>query len=410
MTGPLVVVGGVYEERCLHPTWQQYYGSGGRAASAIAKMGAQVMLHTRVDPAGRRDLEQRAALEGFEFEAVDLEDPVRFEYNHPLEAPRIEGAHPRQQPLHVQAEAVVQFGMIEGDAVVKAQRVVYDPQNADDTQHFAANGSEAKELALVLNRREARQLSGMSMSATAEEMAAKLIQDTGAKVVVIKDGPFGALVLDGAVATRVPAYRSRKVWKIGSGDNFVAHFGYQWLINKEPAARCVELAARATAYYCQHREFVSPSALSSFSPDPVDVRDDIHRGLHRPNVYLAGPFFTLSQHWLVKQARIDLRGLGLEVFSPIHDVGELGDTDPHVVVKKDLDALERADIVFAIVDGMDPGTIYEIGYAKSLKKPVVVYCENEKYGDFTMMIGSDCIIRDDYATAIYETVWEAVRT
>ncbi|BEP40851.1 PfkB family carbohydrate kinase [Variovorax sp. V15] len=406
MTDPLVVVGGVYEERCLHPSWQQYYGSGGRAASAIAKMGAQVKLYTRLDPAGRQELEERAALENFTFHAEHMEDPVRFEYHHPLETPRIEGAYPKQSSLHVEAEAVVQFGMIEGDAVVKADRVVYDPQNAEETQHFVANGSQARELALILNRREARQLSGMTVSATADEMAKKLLQDTGARVVVIKEGPLGAYVLADKTDMRIPAYRSRKVWKIGSGDNFVAHFGYQWLVQREPAAKCVELAARATAYYCQAQEFVSPSILAKFKPEEINVKESIIKGRHQPNIYLAGPFFTLNQLWMVKQARADLRGLGLEVFSPVHDVGH-GTAEE--VVEPDLEAIKAADVVFAIVDGMDPGTVYEIGYAKALNKPVVVYSENETDDNLTMMVGSGCIIRNDYATAIYETVWEAVR-
>lgn len=407
MTDQLVVVGGVYEERCLHPSWQQYYGSGGRAASAIAKMGARVTLHTRIDQVGRQELQERAALEGFEFVALEMEEPVRFEYHHPLETPRIEGARPRQPSLRVEAAAVVQFGMIEGDAVVTADRVVYDPQNADDTQHFAANGSRTRELALVLNRREARQLSGMTVSATAEEMAGKLREDTGASVVVVKEGPLGAYVLDGTIATRVPAYRSRRVWKIGSGDNFVAQFGFQWLVKREPAARCVELAARSTAYYCQSQQFVSPSILAGFAPDAIDVRPSVIKGQYRPNVYLAGPFFTLNQLWLVKQARADLRDQGLDVFSPVHDVGH---GPAHVVVEPDLAAIKAADVVFAIVDGMDPGTVYEIGYARALGKRVVIYSENETDDDLTMMVGDGCIIHKDYATSIYETVWEAVRT
>jgi len=123
-------------------------------------------------------------------------------------------------------------------------------------------------------------------------------------------------------------------------------------------------------------------------------------------VYLAGPFFTLNQLWLVKQARTDLRSLGLEVFSPIHDVGG---GSPEAVVQPDLAAIKGADILFAIVDGLDPGTVYEIGYARSQGKPVVVYSENETNEDLKMMIGDGCIMQSDYATAIYHTVWEAAK-
>jgi len=251
MPDPLVkIVGGVYDEECLHPKWQEYFGSGGRAASAIASMGASAQLHTYLDPTGTDVLRDRAKIEGFEFVANSRDAPITFHYHHPLEAPRIVGVPSKPQPaLRVQGDAVVQFGMLEADAVISANRAVYDPQNADNPQHFGANGSVANELALVLNRREARQLSGMSISATAEEMADKLLRTTGTQVIVIKEGPLGAYVHDGNAGARVPAYRSRRVWKIGSGDNFVAHFAYQWLVKRLPPEQCVQLASRATAYY-----------------------------------------------------------------------------------------------------------------------------------------------------------------
>jgi hypothetical protein len=68
----------------------------------------------------------------------------------------------------VAAENVVRFGMLEGDAIVHADRAVYDPQNVAFPTHFGANGSRAKHLALVLNRAEAAVLAGMPKATTAE--------------------------------------------------------------------------------------------------------------------------------------------------------------------------------------------------------------------------------------------------
>jgi nucleoside 2-deoxyribosyltransferase len=79
-------------------------------------------------------------------------------------------------------------------------------------------------------------------------------------------------------------------------------------------------------------------------------------------VYLAGPFFDLAQVWLIEQARANLREMGLEVFSPYHDIG-LGSAND--VVAKDLEGIDASHLVFAIADGLDPGTLYEIGYART---------------------------------------------
>src|SRR6218665_132613 len=91
-------------------------------------------------------------------------------------------------------------------------------------------------------------------------------------------------------------------------------------------------------------------------------------------------------------------------FSPYHDVG-LGSAED--VVSVDLEAVERTDLVFAICDGLDSGTIYEIGFARALDKPVVVYCENEGEENLKMMAGSECCLVTDYVSAIYETLWLA---
>ena len=63
--------------------------------------------------------------------------------------------------------------------------------------------------------------------------------------------------------------------------------------------------------------------------------------------------------------------------------------------------------MFAITDGLDAGTVYEIGYARAKGKPVVVYCENETVNDKKMMQGSGCRLCNDFVSAVYETLWIA---
>jgi nucleoside 2-deoxyribosyltransferase len=76
------------------------------------------------------------------------------------------------------------------------------------------------------------------------------------------------------------------------------------------------------------------------------------------------------------------------------------------VVAPDLDGIARAEVVLAVVSGLDAGTLFEIGYAKALGKRVVIYSENVSENDLTMMIGSNCEIIEDFSTVVYQTSWQ----
>ncbi len=293
--------------------------------------------------------------------------------------------------------------MLEGDAIVHGDRVVYDPQNGTSPQSFLSNGSSAKALAVVLNVREASAITRLE-GGTAEDLAKAVATLNDAQVVVIKRGPLGALVYDGTASTSVPAFATERVWKLGSGDVFSAHFALRWAYEGMDAAQSALLASKATAAYCETSSVPLPTSLEHFGK-PAITPSPRYLGGYRPNVYLAGPFFTLAQHWLIEQARTNLQSFGLEVFSPYHDVGH-GSADD--VVGLDLDGIRHADLIFAIADGLDSGTIFEIGYARALGKPVVVYSENESAENQKMMVGSGCIMTDDYVSAIYRTLWAAM--
>lgn len=400
----ITIVGGVYRERCMRPAWDDIYGSAGRAATAIARFGGKIELHACVDSMGRTVVDARAAAEGFKFIATDAAAGVTFEYIHGLATPDIRRGSDPGIELNVTADKVLRFGMIDGTAVVNASYAVYDPQNADAPESFHANGSQAKHLALVLNRHEANLLLPGSSSLPPRELATALAEKEKAEVVVIKLGPLGALVYDNGHISEVPAYRTERVWKIGSGDTFAAHFALGWLDNGLSAHEAASTASIATAFYCESQGFPDQALLDKFKPKALRPSARYRAG-HAPKVYLAGPFFTLAELWLVGQARRDLLAMGLKVFSPYHDVG-IGTAED--VVEKDLEGVRDCDVLFAIGDGLDSGTIYEIGYARALHKPVVFYAENESSQDMKMMEGSNCSITDDYVSAIYSLVWDAV--
>src|SRR5690606_23076282 len=142
---------------------------------------------------------------------------VAFAYFHPLSTPHIEprrSAMVQHAPIELSGEAVLRFGFLEGEAIVHANRAVYDPQTSASPAMFADNGSSADELALVLNEAEARALSGKNDIC---EAANALLESGAAHVVVVKGGARGALVMErGGTTSEVPAYWSERVFKIGT--------------------------------------------------------------------------------------------------------------------------------------------------------------------------------------------------
>jgi nucleoside 2-deoxyribosyltransferase len=121
-------------------------------------------------------------------------------------------------------------------------------------------------------------------------------------------------------------------------------------------------------------------------------------------VYLAGPFFNMPQRWLIEEARRCLSQVGLKVFSPFHDIGP---GPAEYIGPKDIEALQRCDVVFAIVDRTDTGTIFEIGYARALGKPVYAFAQTTSEEDLKMIAGTDCRIYGDFVTAIHHAAWRA---
>jgi nucleoside 2-deoxyribosyltransferase len=399
----LAIVGGVYRERCMRPNWDEFYGSAGRAASAIARLGGRATLHCYLTPLSKGIMDDRKSAEGFEVSEMVTSTGIEFYYEHGLARPQFQYPETQLPSLAVQGDNVLRYGMLESTAVVTADYAVFDPQNLDAPESFHRNGSTSNHLALVLNRYEARSLLGNWDAIPLHEVARNLADKEGAEVVIIKSGPQGALVWDKGEAVWVPAYETANVWKIGSGDQFAANFAYAWMEQRLNPVEAAERASRATAFYSEYLGFPTAEELDLFEPDPVLVSEQFSTGQRR-NVYLAGPFFTLGQLWVVEQARRNLLDMGLNVFSPYHDVGPGDAAD---VVPKDIEGIRECDLMLAILDGTDAGTVFEVGFAHRDGKPVVVYAENETSENCKMMDGSGCFIRTDFVSALYKTVWVA---
>lgn len=393
----MIVAGGCYLETCLVPSWRRLFGSGARAAAAVAPHSPRTELRAYAHHGWVPDVEASMHAFGATAALRAIDERISFAYFHPLSRPDLSPSEPTRQPsLSATGDTVLRFGFVEGDAVVDARRAVYDPQGGDGHEPFGANGSRADGVAVVLNQREAEEATG----ASGHDAGRAVLALHAADVAVIKRGCQGAWVFEpGVEPAEVPVYRSERVFKIGSGDVFSAGFAYHWGERGLGALDAADLASRGVA------AFVDYHALPL--PEPAELADHVPLAMgRRPGkVYLAGPFFDVAQRWLVEEARDCLLGLGATVFSPLHDVG-VGMPAVETAVA-DLGGLDGCTAVLALVDGADPGTMFEIGHALERGKPVVVLSERGGERDLALYRASGCVVARDLVSALYHAVWAA---
>jgi len=391
----ITVAGGVYHERCIWPDWDQIYGSGGRAAAALSGHVDAITLRTYAHAETADRFKTYATVFGFALDAVPVEQTVSFEYVHCLSVPVVRPSVALIQshgPLIAPGDVVLRFGMMEGSARVTAHRCVYDPQSAFNPEPFANNGSKADHLAIVANRGEVLALGGGGDPIA----AAKVLLARGAEVVVVKSGVEGASVVEPTGVTHVAPHQTETVWTLGSGDVFAAMFAAAWGVGGEQPEDAARFASRAVAEYARTIALPVPSAASLRATSLPLAR------AVGGQIYLASPFFTLGQRWLVDETRRCLSELGMKVFSPVHDVGP---GPAATVAPADLAALDASDAVFAILDGLDSGTIFEVGYARARNKPVYALAQTVTEADLKMVTGSQCRVFEDLVTALHHIAW-----
>jgi len=92
-------------------------------------------------------------------------------------------------------------------------------------------------------------------------------------------------------------------------------------------------------------------------------------------VYLAAPLFSEAECDFNSKLRDELEGIGMSVFLPqehSNDIDSKRDARQESIFSKNVEAIDKADILVAVLDGVDvdSGTAWEIGYAHALGKPV----------------------------------------
>lgn len=387
------IAGGTYLETCREPPTETMGGSGLRAAAALQQVCAELTLKSAIDPELRDQAEAMATGLGVDVEWTDRSEPVAFDYWTPLSAPTVRGPSANASPLHITGAAGLVFGMIEAATEAEVERLVFDPQQPKDLGQPDLSRIKAQQLAVVANSAETRAMTGETDLVAA---AKRLLETTSAEVVVTKRAARGSLVTTANAQVEVGLWPTSQVWPIGSGDVFAAGFSWAWAQEQMDPVDAARVGSHLASLWCGQKRW---------QPDPDNFK--IPNGEFVPHdgqVYLAGPFFTLSQRWLIELARDSLTGLGGDVFSPLHDVG-LG-TDE--VAKKDLDGLDSCTSVLALLDEVDAGVMFESGWACRSDIPVIVYTEHTEDDQLKMLRGSGVEVHDDLSSAIYRALWASM--
>lgn len=380
----MIIVGGTYSETCVTPARVTLLGSGGRAAMALVGLHQDIHLHTFHPESMKDDVLVNFEPLGIKVTVHPVRNRFLFDYLHPLAAPRIIPLpRPKGPPVEVASHKVLRFGCLEGDFLVTAKLAVFDPQSGNTPSTFGENGSTAERLALVLNADEIRRLAKTDDLGIAARM---LMSRDNTKAIVVKDGASGAYVFDGgdAAPRHVPAYPTRAVYKIGSGDVFSATFAHAWLSEQHSAPDAADLASRRTADYVEAPALPLSVDVSERSPAPA--------GSGRRRVLITSTGDSTTTRWLREQAVRGLANLGAasEVIDNLRQ--------DRNGVKVHLDA----NVVLAVLSSALRARA-EIEQAIAYGKPVVAFADDPEI--LSVIREADFVTTSDLCSALYLTQW-----
>ena len=116
-------------------------------------------------------------------------------------------------------------------------------------------------------------------------------------------------------------------------------------------------------------------------------------------VYFASPWFNAEQAEREERVKGKLREIGFDVWSPKENcvVAPFAEKETRSrVFQENCNNIESCDVLFAITDGKDMGTIWEAGYACGYNErhrlagyepiKIVYYCETLGNGQFNLML------------------------
>lgn len=391
------VIGGTYREINYDDISMDCFGSGLRSTKFLLENKCSVKFFT----SGNKDTinhfrEYQKVYSNFEFQCIPNEELITFKYSFALDQPTIypnPSSISKTEEIKVHGGNVIAYGMLETDFKINGKKVIYDPQSTLNPISFSEIG-EADELIYVLNLNEAQTLAS---SINIQEIKSYFFETERVLAFIIKNGPFGATLFYDDEEISIPSYITNNVSKIGSGDIFTSSFAYYWMIKKLPLEKSARYASKSTAIFCDKKVYIDCSIPIKFK-----YKEFINKNLSQKQIYLASPFFSLSELILIDKIRTTFLDFGVKVFSPFHDIG-IGDTIE--IANKDVEAINDSDIIFCVFDNLDSGTLVEAGYSMGNEKKIIGYHRTCDENKLLMLKPGVVDIYNDLTTAIYHTIW-----
>lgn len=110
-------------------------------------------------------------------------------------------------------------------------------------------------------------------------------------------------------------------------------------------------------------------------------------------IYLASPFFNEAQVNVIENLKGIMEDLKLSYYSPKDEMRLDFKKDPPEKIKQCFDAncnsVKTSELILAVIDDFDPGTVWEIGYGYSFKKSVIAYSNVPGRG-LNLMLAQSC--------------------
>lgn len=395
------VIGGTYREVNLDYISNNIYGSGLRAVKYLLESSCfNVFFYTAGNEESKKHLENFKQIykERFEFQIKEMPNILTFKYNFALDSPTIYPSPQliEQKPhINLSEDNIVCFGMLDSSFSIKANKAVYDPQTSINPILFSKE-NEAKELVYIVNSTEAEVL---SKSKEKKDILNFFFLEEKVKALIIKSGPKGAsLFLNENTEITIPSYKTENVYKIGSGDIFTTVFSKYWFEDDLTLEECAQYASKATALYCNDESYL----IKESSFDNFNFQEYKYKDLSKKQIYLASPIFSLSEVILIDKIRNSFQDIGVKVFSPYHDIGYGSE---RFIAEADLKGLNDSDIIFSVLDGLDSGTLVELGYAMAKNMKIIGYHRTESIDSLLMLECANISYFRDLTTAIYQTIW-----
>ncbi|RFU69999.1 PfkB family carbohydrate kinase [Bacillus sp. V59.32b] len=240
---------------------------------------------------------------------------------------------------------------------------------------------------LLVNEEEALLLS----ESTDIDEAINKLNVMGPKYIILKRGHKGCTLIYDEKRIDFPAFKSNVVCTLGSGDVFGGAFAVTFL------------RTRDIEYSVQIGNCAAANFIESVSIETVIDKAGVEKDLFLreklitdekllKKIYLAGPFFSKQEINWVKQITDRLESARFRVLSPSRENGiinkDMSLEQRRKVFQSDIDLLNDADVVVALLDHDDPGTCFEIGYA--YEKGIPVYGLKTSQNDLNNMVRFGC--------------------